>query len=88
MATGRSVPVARSEDPEAWQRAAYADVPIVTQWDDGHHTGTKPGTMATSSASMPYVVASMLRELGCVPRSRHGGRQRRGRRPGALPGPR
>ncbi|MEU6403714.1 methyltransferase domain-containing protein [Streptomyces sp. NPDC046985] len=63
MATGRSVRVARGEDPEAWQRAAYADVPLVTQWDDGRHTGGEPGTVATSSASMPYVVASMLRDL-------------------------
>ncbi|MFL4906806.1 methyltransferase domain-containing protein [Streptomyces sp. MMS24-I2-30] len=63
MATGRSVPVHRGDDPEAWERAAYADAPIVTQWDDGRHIGTEPGTVATSSASMPYVVASMLRDL-------------------------
>ncbi|MFF0222837.1 methyltransferase domain-containing protein [Streptomyces sp. NPDC004629] len=63
MATGRSVSVHRGDAPEAWERAVYADVPIVTQWDDGQHTGTEPGTVATSSASMPYVVASMLRDL-------------------------
>ncbi|MFB7496807.1 methyltransferase domain-containing protein [Streptomyces sp. NPDC056161] len=63
MTTGRSVPVHRGDDPEAWERAAYADAPIVTQWDDGRHIGTEPGTVATSSASMPYVVASMLRDL-------------------------
>lgn len=63
MVTGRSVPVPRSEDPQAWERAAYANVPIVTQWDDGRHTGTEPGIVATSSASMPSVVAAMLRDL-------------------------
>lgn len=63
MDTGCSVPVHRRDDPEAWERAVYADAPIVTQWDDGRHVGTEPGTMATSSASMPYVVASMLRDL-------------------------
>jgi protein-L-isoaspartate(D-aspartate) O-methyltransferase len=63
MASGRSEPVIRSNDPEAWYRAAYANVPLVTQWDDGAHTGTEPGTVPTSSASMPSVVAAMLREL-------------------------
>ncbi|MFJ2111093.1 methyltransferase domain-containing protein [Streptomyces sp. NPDC087850] len=63
MATGRSEPVARGDDPEAWHRAAYANIPLVTQWDDGAHTGTAPGTVPTSSASMPSVVAAMLREL-------------------------
>jgi protein-L-isoaspartate(D-aspartate) O-methyltransferase len=38
-------------------------VPLVTQWDDGQHIGAEPGTVPTSSASMPSVVASMLRDL-------------------------
>ncbi|MFC8080408.1 methyltransferase domain-containing protein [Streptomyces sp. NPDC057307] len=63
MATGRSVPVSRADDPDAWERAAYANVPLVTQWDDGRHTGTEPGAVPTSSASMPSVVAAMLRDL-------------------------
>lgn len=63
MASGRSRPVSRSDDPVAWERTAYANVPVVTQWDDGRHTGTEPGTVATSSASMPSVVAAMLRDL-------------------------
>ncbi|WP_037840391.1 methyltransferase domain-containing protein [Streptomyces sp. NRRL S-337] len=63
MATGRSVPIARTDDPEDWERAAYANVPLVTQWDDGRHTGTQSGTVPTSSVSMPSVVASMLRDL-------------------------
>ncbi|MBC3992016.1 methyltransferase domain-containing protein [Streptomyces sp. AC563] len=63
MPTGRSVPVSRDIDPVGWQRAAEANVPIVTQWDDGQHAGTSPGTVPTSSASMPSVVAGMLRDL-------------------------
>ncbi|WP_330317792.1 methyltransferase domain-containing protein [Streptomyces platensis] len=63
MATGRSVSVSRSDDAAGWERAAYANVPLVTQWDDGQHTGSEPGTVPTSSASMPSVVAAMLRDL-------------------------
>lgn len=63
MATGRSEPVFRSDDPVGWERAAYEDIPLVTQWDDGQHAGAEPGTRGTSSASMPSVVASMLRDL-------------------------
>ncbi|EST26157.1 hypothetical protein M877_19660 [Streptomyces niveus NCIMB 11891] len=63
MGTGRSVPISRAEEPDAWERAAYANVPLVTQWDDGRHSGTEPGVVATSSASMPSVVAAMLRDL-------------------------
>ncbi|MGF6942822.1 protein-L-isoaspartate O-methyltransferase [Streptomyces auratus] len=63
MATGRSVAVSRSGDAAGWERAAYANVPLVTQWDDGQHTGSEPGTVPTSSASMPSVVATMLRDL-------------------------
>lgn len=64
MGTGRSVPVSRAEEPDAWERAAYANVPLVTQWDDGRHSGSsEPGVVATSSASMPSVVAAMLRDL-------------------------
>ncbi|GLW14170.1 protein-L-isoaspartate O-methyltransferase [Streptomyces sp. NBRC 13847] len=63
MATGRSAPVSRSDDPAAWELAASANVPLVTQWDDGRHAGSEPGTVPTSSASMPSVVAAMLRDL-------------------------
>jgi protein-L-isoaspartate O-methyltransferase len=63
MATRTSVPVSRSAEPAAWQAHAEANVPIVTQWDDGDHAGTAPGRRSTSSASMPSVVAAMLAEL-------------------------
>lgn len=63
METGRSVPVSRAEDPDRWQEFANADVPIVTQWDDGTHTGREPGEVPTSSASMPSVVFRMLQDL-------------------------
>ncbi|MFF3750968.1 methyltransferase domain-containing protein [Streptomyces sp. NPDC002018] len=62
-ATGRSEAVVRGDDPAGWERAAYRDIPLVTQWDDGRHTGIEPGSTGTSSASMPSVVASMLRDL-------------------------
>ncbi|MFG3285761.1 methyltransferase domain-containing protein [Streptomyces sp. NPDC048111] len=67
METGRSVPVSRRADPERWNRYADADVPIVTQWDDGVHSGTAPGHVPTSSASMPSVVTAMLRDLDVRP---------------------
>lgn len=61
--TGKSVAVDRSTQPDAWASYACADVPLVTQWDDGRHEGTAPGRVPTSSASMPSVVASMMRDL-------------------------
>lgn len=50
-------------EPAAWYAAADADVPVATQWDDGRHQGTAPGTVPTSSASMPSVVMAMLADL-------------------------
>ncbi|MFI1183271.1 methyltransferase domain-containing protein [Streptomyces sp. NPDC020799] len=67
MGAGRSIAVSRADDPEAWQGFADADVPVVTQWDDGEHSGTAPGRVSTSSASMPSVVFSMLRDLDVRP---------------------
>ncbi|MGY5132758.1 protein-L-isoaspartate(D-aspartate) O-methyltransferase [Streptomyces nigrescens] len=67
MAVGRSVAVSRADDPAKWQEYADSDVPIVTQWDDGKHTGTEPGNVPTSSASMPSVVFRMLQELDLQP---------------------
>ncbi|CAM5513346.1 methyltransferase domain-containing protein [Streptomyces abikoensis] len=63
MATGRSRTVDRASDPEAWQRYADSDCPIVTQWDDGAHHGPEPGRSFSSSSSMPSLVFSMLADL-------------------------
>jgi protein-L-isoaspartate(D-aspartate) O-methyltransferase len=63
MATGASRAVSRLKDQRGWVAAAEADIPIVTQWDDGRHKSSAPGTVPTSSASMPSLVASMLDDL-------------------------
>ncbi|WP_019707303.1 protein-L-isoaspartate O-methyltransferase [Streptomyces xinghaiensis] len=63
MAKGASAVVDRAADPDAWYIAADSNVPIVTQWDDGKHTGTAPGKVSTSSSSMPSVVYAMLQAL-------------------------
>ncbi|MET9180561.1 methyltransferase domain-containing protein [Kitasatospora aureofaciens] len=55
----------RDKDPERWLRLAYADVPIVTQWDDGAEDGEH--TVPTSSASMPTMVVEMLADLDTEP---------------------
>ncbi|MFJ9692551.1 methyltransferase domain-containing protein [Kitasatospora sp. NPDC101183] len=55
----------RDEDPGRWLRLAYADVPVVTQWDDGAEDGGR--TVPTSSASMPTMVAGMLADLDAGP---------------------
>jgi protein-L-isoaspartate O-methyltransferase len=65
--TGVARPVVRGEDPAAWFGAADADVPIVTQWDDGEHVGREPGRVFTSSSSMPSVVFGMLGDLDLAP---------------------
>ncbi|KPC61206.1 methyltransferase domain-containing protein [Streptomyces chattanoogensis] len=68
MATGQSGAVSRPDAPDIWHAYADdADVPIVTQWDDGQHTGLEPGTAPTSSASMPSVVFRMLQDLDLRP---------------------
>lgn len=59
--------VDRRDDPRAWERWAGEDVPIVTQWDDGRHSGREPGEVATSSSSQPTLVAEMLSDLDVHP---------------------
>ncbi|WP_086819841.1 methyltransferase domain-containing protein [Allokutzneria sp. NRRL B-24872] len=56
--------LSRNENPTEWLAAAYADDCVVTQLDDGTQDG--PG-LATSSASMPAVVATMLDLLDVEP---------------------
>ncbi|WP_026122359.1 methyltransferase domain-containing protein [Nocardiopsis halotolerans] len=57
-------PVDRRRDEQRWLEAAYADVPVVTQVDDGARYG--PGA-PTSSAPAPSSVAALLRRLGAEP---------------------
>jgi len=53
--------ISRADEPEAWLDAAYADGPIVTQFDDGKVLpGGVPGLSPSSSLSMPRMVARML----------------------------
>ncbi len=52
--------VLRAVDTETWNDAVNADDVVVTQLDDG--AGAGPG-ISTSSASMPSLVAMMLRQL-------------------------
>ncbi|WP_346655824.1 methyltransferase domain-containing protein [Streptomyces sp. RFCAC02] len=70
MATRASRAVDRRTDPATWERYAYADVPVTTQWDDGQHAGEAPGRLPTSSASMPSVVTRMLADLDVFPGAR------------------
>lgn len=70
MATGRSAAIDRRQDPQAWQRYADSDAPIVTQWDDGAHEGHEPGRSFTSSSSMPSLVFAMLADLDVKPGQR------------------
>ncbi len=65
------VPLRRDEDPDRWLRLTYAtgyDDYVVTQVDDGHPDGPEVGgSMPTSSASSPIVVAVMLAALDAHP---------------------
>lgn len=58
---GRTI-IDRNADESTWLRAAYSDEPIITQWDDGASLGEHSSAAATSSLSMPTIVAIMLRE--------------------------
>ncbi|MFF1415822.1 methyltransferase domain-containing protein [Streptomyces sp. NPDC058289] len=62
-AAAQAVTVDRRTDPAAWYGYADSDLSIVTQWDDGNHRGTDPGTVPTSSSSQPTVVFQLLAAL-------------------------
>ncbi|WP_327064394.1 methyltransferase domain-containing protein [Kitasatospora sp. NBC_01302] len=62
--TTEYIKVDRTSTPHGWMGYAYQDVPIVTQWDNGACTGEQ---VPTSSASMPTMVATMLRHLEVQP---------------------
>ncbi|PSL00558.1 protein-L-isoaspartate(D-aspartate) O-methyltransferase [Murinocardiopsis flavida] len=61
-ADGWLSPVGREDS--RWRSWAYSDVPIVTQVDDGEPEGADGrGRLATSSASQPLMVLTMLEAL-------------------------
>lgn len=65
------VPLYRDDDPDRWLRLTYAsgyDDAVITQIDDGHPDGPGlGGSMPTSSASSPVMVAVMLAALDTHP---------------------
>jgi protein-L-isoaspartate(D-aspartate) O-methyltransferase len=67
MDSRASIAVDRGTDPQAWEQAVFADMPLTIQWDDGDHEGADPGRLATSSASMPSVVTAMLQDADLQP---------------------
>ncbi|MGI8311427.1 methyltransferase domain-containing protein [Saccharopolyspora hattusasensis] len=61
---GEYAPIDRAAQPEPWLSYVYSNRSIVTQFDDGHTKWPQVGTLPTSSASMPSVVAAMLSYSG------------------------
>lgn len=57
------IAIDRNSDPEAWLSTVYSDRALVTQFDDGATIWPDVGHRPSSSASMPSVVAGMLRVL-------------------------
>ena len=57
----------RAADPQEWLRLAYDDTPVITQFDDGDTPAGDRGRTATSSISMPLLVAQMLDALDVSP---------------------
>jgi protein-L-isoaspartate(D-aspartate) O-methyltransferase len=60
---GRTQPLDRDREPDRWRSAVYSDEPIVTQLDDGATVWPATSNAATSSASQPRIVLSMLDAL-------------------------
>ena len=59
--------VDRSADPVEWAAAVSADVPVVTQVDDGAADVAGIGRSASSSSSQPSLVEAMLDEADLQP---------------------
>ncbi|MFI1825155.1 methyltransferase domain-containing protein [Streptomyces sp. NPDC020412] len=59
--------VSRSRAPAQWQRYAYADLPLTTQYNDGRDAPQGAYLLPTSSSSMPSVMLEMLRLLQAAP---------------------
>ncbi|MFE5582397.1 methyltransferase domain-containing protein [Kitasatospora sp. NPDC056531] len=60
-------PCDREREPDRWFAAAYGDVPVVTQINDGHEPEDASDASPSSSASAPSVVFQMLELLGLAP---------------------
>ncbi|WP_307806436.1 methyltransferase domain-containing protein [Streptomyces sp. FH025] len=57
----------REREPERWFAAAYGDVPVVTQIDDGQEPEDLSDAIPSSSASAPSIVFKMLELLDLAP---------------------
>ncbi|MFD8087031.1 methyltransferase domain-containing protein [Kitasatospora sp. NPDC059722] len=55
------------QDPDRWFTAAYSDVPVVTQVNDGAEPDDPDDVWPSSSASAPSIVVRMLRDLEVRP---------------------
>ncbi|MFG2905935.1 methyltransferase domain-containing protein [Kitasatospora sp. NPDC048286] len=66
-AQGDYEPCDLSTDHDRWFEAAYADVPIVTQVNDGTAPPDPADAWPSSSASAPSIVVRMLRDLDVRP---------------------
>lgn len=60
LGPGPWVRISREDDPARWADVVEADIPLVTQFDDG---GAEDAGQASSSCSMPSMVAAFLEEL-------------------------
>ncbi len=68
VGSGDLVPVSRFDDPDRWCDLVEGNDAVITQVDDGHPS--RPGAagwLPTSSASMPKMVAVMLKHLEVEP---------------------
>ncbi|MGA5817829.1 methyltransferase domain-containing protein [Kitasatospora sp. NPDC094028] len=60
-------PADRPQDPERWFAAAYGDVAVVTQLNDGRESDDPSNALPSSSASAPSIVFRMLELLRVEP---------------------